>query len=101
MRDDGDLEQHNGSGSDMKWLNARYILKGETRRTAEEINKGCKILKKKKLRLKSNLLVRLLNHGVEMGKTTGMTMHVCFFVYFFGVLFCLLEMSKAHQELIF
>lgn len=56
MRDDGDLEQHGGSGSDIKWLSARYILKVETRRTAEEINKRCKIKKKKKLRLKSNLL---------------------------------------------
>lgn len=47
MRDDGNLEQHGGSGSDIKWLSARYILKVETRRTPEEINKRCKIKKRK------------------------------------------------------
>lgn len=31
MRDDGNLEQHGGSGSGIKWLNARYVLKVENR----------------------------------------------------------------------
>lgn len=45
------LEQHGGSESGVKWLNAGYILKVETKRPDDETDKRCE---KKKLRLKSN-----------------------------------------------
>lgn len=47
------LEQHGGSESGVKWLNAGYILKVETKRPDDETDKRCE-KKKKKLRLKSN-----------------------------------------------
>lgn len=46
MRDDGDLEQHGGSGNDIKWLNARQILKGEIKDLLMESIRDVKLKKR-------------------------------------------------------
>lgn len=41
------LEQHGGSESGVKWLNAGYILKVEMKRPDDETDKRCKKKKEK------------------------------------------------------
>lgn len=45
MKGDGDLEQHSSSRHVIKWWDTGYILKLETKRPADVINKRCLIRK--------------------------------------------------------